>query len=124
MHEERDTEPEGRRASYPFRDLPRAAWPALIAVCLTLAGCADRVTLPSRDQLVEFHDAGSAGPTVDLGRVTRARIETGPYLVKHGEVLELTMPTVLQIVTAEEPAPSEAYGYGMMFGRHGSWIVE
>jgi protein involved in polysaccharide export with SLBB domain len=107
MHEERDTEPEGRRASYPFRDLPRAAWPALIAVCLTLAGCADRVTLPSRDQLVEFHDAGSAGPTVDLGRVTRARIETGSYLVKPGEVLELTMPTVLQIVTAEEPAPSE-----------------
>jgi len=55
---------------------------------------------------VEFHDAGSAGPTVDLGRVTRARIETGPYLVKPGEVLELTMPTVLQVVTAEEPAPS------------------
>jgi len=72
-----------------------------------MMGCADRVTLPSKERLLEFHDAGSAGPTVDLGRVTRARLETGPYLVKPGEVLELTMPTVLQIVTAEAPRPSE-----------------
>jgi len=79
----------------------------LMASCLTMAGCADDVRLPSREQLTEFHNTGPAGPAVDLGRVTKARLETGPYLVKPEEVLELTMPAVLQIVTAEASSPSE-----------------
>lgn len=107
MYEGRGAGPEGRHVSFPFRQGSPVARLTLVAVCMALAGCADRVSLPSKERLLEFHDAGSAGPTVDLGRVTRARLETGAYLVKSGEVLELTMPAVLQIVTATEPAPSE-----------------
>jgi protein involved in polysaccharide export with SLBB domain len=81
-------------------------WKTLIALGLALAGCADNVQLPTTEQLTEFHGTGSAGPAVDLTRVTRARLDTGPYLVRPGEVLELTMPVVLQIVTSEAPEPS------------------
>ena len=65
----------------------RMKWMVAIASCLAMAGCADDVRLPSREQLTEFHGTGPAGPAVDLGRVTNARLETGPYLVKPEEVL-------------------------------------
>ncbi|UCG49723.1 MAG: SLBB domain-containing protein [Phycisphaerales bacterium] len=77
----------------------------LITFLLVLpAGCGDQVRLPSAEELVEFERAGPSRPTVDLSVLSRARIARGPYRVLPGEVLELTMPTILKIVTAEEPA--------------------
>jgi len=38
-----------------------------------------------------------------MDRLVRAKIGGGPYRVVPGEVLELTMPTILHVVTAEEP---------------------
>jgi len=43
---------------------------------------------------------------VDIDRLVRAKIGGGPYRIVSGEVLELTMPTILQVVTAEEPEAS------------------
>ena len=69
-----------------------------------LVGCGDQVRLPSAEELMEFERAGPSRPTVDLSVLAKARIARGPYRVLAGEVLELTMPTILKIVTAEEPA--------------------
>jgi protein involved in polysaccharide export with SLBB domain len=42
-----------------------------------------------------------------MDRLVKAKIARGSYRVVPGEVLELTMPTILQIVTASEPAYSD-----------------
>jgi len=66
-------------------------------------GCSDEVVLPSAEQLTQFENAGPRRPSVDMDRLMNTRIGGGPHRVVPGEVLELTMPTILQIVTAEEP---------------------
>jgi protein involved in polysaccharide export with SLBB domain len=75
----------------------------IILLSVSLAGCGDKVILPSAGQLAEFQSAGPVRPTVDTDRLVKARIGGGPYRVASAEVLELTMPTILQVVTAEEP---------------------
>lgn len=77
-----------------------------IALSIYLVSCTDQIEPPSAAQLIEFENAGPAGPTVDLDRLVRAKIGGGPYRVAPGEVLEFTMPTILQVVTADEPAIS------------------
>jgi len=57
--------------------------------------------------MATFQDMGPARPSVDLERLIEAKIPIGPHHVVPGEVLQLTMPTVLQIVTAEERDPTE-----------------
>lgn len=74
---------------------------SLFSVCFI--GCSDEVSLPSAEQLAQFENAGPQRPTVDMDRLVDARIGRGPHRLVPDEVLELTMPTVLQIVTAEEP---------------------
>ncbi|MHC4431311.1 MAG: polysaccharide biosynthesis/export family protein [Planctomycetota bacterium] len=71
-----------------------------VAICL--AGCSDQVRLPSARQLTEFENAGPVYPTLDKNRLSRARVDSGPYRVEPGEVLEITMPAILQAVTPEE----------------------
>lgn len=69
--------------------------------------CQDQVYLPSADQLIDFENAGPVGPAVDLERIVRAKIARGPYRAVPGEVIELTMPTILQVVTAEDSRATE-----------------
>lgn len=69
-----------------------------------LVGCSEQVHLPSAEQLVEFENAGPVRPTVDMDRLVRARIGGGPYRVVAGDVLEVSIPAVLQVFTAELPA--------------------
>ena len=57
--------------------------------------------------MAEFESAGPAGPTVDLDRLVRAKMGGGTYHVVPGDVLELSMPTILQVVTAEEPSGTD-----------------
>jgi len=78
-----------------------------LLVCFCQLACQDQVYLPSADQLAEFENAGPVGPAVDLERIVRTRISKGPYRVAPGEVIELTMPTILQVVTAEDPRVTE-----------------
>jgi len=80
-----------------------------LCLCLIIAlipifnGCNDDVQLPSSGQLAEFENAGPAPTSVDMDRLVRAKIGGGPYRVICGDVLEITMPTILQVVTAKQP---------------------
>ncbi len=66
-------------------------------------GCSENVLLPSAEQLAQFENAGPQQPSVDRDRLVSAKIGGGPHRVVSGEVLELTMPSILQVVTAKEP---------------------
>lgn len=76
----------------------------VLALWLTiyLLGCSDQVRLPSAWQLTEFENAGPVHPTLDKNRLIRAKMDSGPYRVVPGEVLEITMPAILQSVTPDE----------------------
>jgi len=67
------------------------------------AGCSDKVQLPSTEELVAFEAAGPAGPTVDMQRIVRAKMEVGAYRIVPGDVLELNMPIILQVLVTEAP---------------------
>lgn len=71
--------------------------------CLCLPGCSDEVYPPSAAQLTRFQNAGPGRPKIDVDRLVDAKLGGGPHRVLPGEVIEFTMPTILQIVTAEEP---------------------
>lgn len=73
-----------------------------LLLCIYLVGCSDKITLPSADQLTEFENAGPPPPSIDMDRLARAKIDSGPYRVVPNEVLELTMPAILRIVTTDE----------------------
>ncbi|UCG54136.1 MAG: SLBB domain-containing protein, partial [Dehalococcoidia bacterium] len=77
--------------------------------CIYVVGCGDQIHLPSEEQLVEFENASPVRPTVDLNLLETAQVRGGPYLVMPGEVLELSMPAILQVVTAEAPKTSEEF---------------
>ncbi len=67
----------------------------LIGWLIGLFGCGDRIRLPSVERLAEFEAAGPQGPSVDMDRISRARMPVGPYRMAFGDVLELTMPLTL-----------------------------
>ena len=76
----------------------------LVALSLGVVGCGDEARVSPGHQLREFEAAGASGPAVDLDRVVRARIRTGPYRVVRGDVLRLELPTVLYPDAAETAA--------------------
>lgn len=78
-----------------------------LLLSIYLVGCSDRVILPSAAHLMEFENAGPVHSSVDMDRLVRAKIGGGAYQVVPGDVLELTMPTILRVVTAEEPKIAE-----------------
>lgn len=80
---------------------------AATLLCLCLVGCSDGVRSPSTSQLLEFENAGPVRPTVDMDRLVRAKIGGGPYRVVPGDVLELTMPGILHVITAEGSGRTE-----------------
>lgn len=71
---------------------------AFLFSSIFLAGCGDNVTSSSVQQLSEFERAGS---------IEKAKMPAGPYRVVPDDVLEISMPAILQIVTAEEPKANE-----------------
>jgi protein involved in polysaccharide export with SLBB domain len=74
---------------------------ALLSVYLV--GCGDKVQLPSAEELTAFEAAGPSVPAVDMQRVARAKMEVGAYRVVPGDVLELNMPIVLQVLVTKAP---------------------
>lgn len=58
---------------------------------------------PSLSQLVEFQNAGPVPPKVDVDRLLEARTIMGVYRIVPGDLLELQMPSILQVVTADSP---------------------
>ena len=79
----------------------------LALVIAGIVGCSDNVKLPTPQELIAFETLGRSEPAVDISRLVKARLESGPYRVVPGEVLELTMPSILQIVTVDEPILKE-----------------
>jgi protein involved in polysaccharide export with SLBB domain len=74
---------------------------------LGLTGCGDQVELPDSQALIEFFNAGPVGPALDINRLVKARMDTGSYRVLPDEAIELTMPAILRVVTAEESVTPE-----------------
>ena len=81
----------------------------LSCIFVFIVGCGDQVNLPSMSHLNEFVNAGPSQLTVDESRLIRAKIGAGPYRVAPHEVLELTMPTILRIVTVEESVGADTF---------------
>jgi protein involved in polysaccharide export with SLBB domain len=77
----------------------------LLSICFV--GCNGHAQLPSKEQLAEFERAGPSGPAINGESPAKAKIIGGPYRVAPGEVLELTMPAILGVVTAEDPRTTE-----------------
>lgn len=84
----------------------------VLAVALAhITGCAgDRMTASTPKELSAFKQAGPVAPEVDMEKIKKARIHTGPYRVIAGDLLELQIPAVLQTVTSESPAPTARRG--------------
>lgn len=74
----------------------------VILLSLNFAGCSDQVQPSSAKQLAQFENAGPVHPTEGMDRLMKSTARRGAYRVMPGEVLELTMPAILQVVTAEE----------------------
>jgi protein involved in polysaccharide export with SLBB domain len=68
---------------------------SLAVLCSALAGCGDGIRSPSPEELAEFEQADAGGPILDLNRLAQARLQTGPYRVVSGDVLQLDMPARL-----------------------------
>ena len=81
--------------------------PLTLAACF-VSGCADQVRMPTPEQLAAFERAASVAPTVDMDRIRKAKLHTGPYRVIPGDVLEFTMPALLQAVTAAQVQAAQA----------------
>jgi len=93
---------------------------AILLLPIYLFGCSDQVTLPTAGKLAEFENAGPLRPTVDMNRLVKAKIGGGPYKVVPGDVLELTMPAILQAVTDEESGtPDQVIPYPLRVSESG-----
>jgi protein involved in polysaccharide export with SLBB domain len=74
----------------------------VMLLSLNFAGCSDNVRPSSEKQLAQFENAGPVHPTEGMDRLLKSATRKGSYRVMPGEVLELTMPSILRVVTAEE----------------------
>ncbi len=81
-----------------------STWGVLLPwmVALGVAGCGDQMRELTPQEKAAFDEVGLVTPTVDMDRIERAIIKTGPYRVVPGDTLEVTMPVLLQAVTAAE----------------------
>jgi len=82
--------------------IPVFARPVLLAALCCVSGCGDQMRMPAPEQLAAFEKAASVEAEVDMDRVRRAKLSTGPYRAVPGDVLEFIMPSLLQAVTATE----------------------
>jgi len=78
-----------------------------LALVLLVSGCNEPFEPPSPEKLSEFQSAGPIRPEVDLDRLMSAKITKGPYKIIKDDLLQLTMPSVLQVITAQTPGSTE-----------------
>jgi len=72
-------------------------------VAVHAVGCSDEVSLPSKEDLARFGEAGPSLPSMSMDRLMTARMHEAPL---PGEVLEIIMPVILRVVTTDEPSAS------------------
>lgn len=70
-----------------------------VVLSLCMIGCSDNVRPPTTAQIAAFEAAAPMTPKVDMERVRKAKLYTGPYRVVPYDVLEFTMPALLRAVT-------------------------
>ncbi len=87
-----------RRVTWRCATLSRVVCALL---CLWVSGCSDNIQECSVADMDAFQRIGPASPTVDLNRLVKANMASGPHRVLPGEVLEITMPAILQVVTSQ-----------------------
>jgi len=113
-----------KRVRYNVQENAGSTLPyTVVAVILLLGacGCSDRVQLPVPEQVMEFKRAVPVGPAVDMRNLVLARNQTGPYRVHSGEVIELNMPSILRVVTAEaQSASSDVKPFICRVGNNGT----
>ncbi|MEN6335777.1 MAG: SLBB domain-containing protein, partial [Phycisphaerales bacterium] len=64
--------------------------------------------MPTQDQVAAFERAASVESRLDVDRIRKAKLHTGPYRVVPGDVLEFTMPGLLRAVTAAEAQTAQS----------------
>lgn len=79
----------------------------LLALSFAMTGCSDQVKLPSEKHLSEFNSAGISHPLIDSNQTMNLQYGSSYYRVSPGEVLELTIPTILQTLSDEQTADKE-----------------
>jgi protein involved in polysaccharide export with SLBB domain len=85
-----------------------ALWAPVALSAGILSGCTDQVRRPTQEQLAAFEQAASVETTVDMDRIRKAKLQTGPYRVVPGDVLEFTMPALLRAVRTAEVQAAQA----------------
>lgn len=88
------------------RDFCKTTFGAFLCALMAvhLVGCSDQVSLPSQEEVAEFEKAGPVIPAMSMDRLMTARMHESPL---PGEVLEIIMPTLLRVVTTDEPTAAE-----------------
>jgi protein involved in polysaccharide export with SLBB domain len=78
-----------------------------MALLVCLPGCGSSVGSVTPEQRAAFAEAPSGGSAVATDCVATTRLYTGPYRVVRGDVLEFTMPALLQGVTAAQAGTAQ-----------------
>ncbi len=68
---------------------------------LLVQGCMDWVEPSSFSQFTDFEQVAIPSPEMDMDKVVEAEVDTGPYRVVTGDVMDLTFPAVLSIETTQ-----------------------
>lgn len=93
------------RPRCPSRLLARLGVGLLLVTVVHVTGCHDRVELATPERVAELERTpGRSGPALDMAPIVRARVDSGPYRVVAGEVIEFEMPAVLYGDTGGEAA--------------------
>lgn len=79
----------------------------MLLLAWSVGGCSDNVRMPTPEQLAAFEKSEPIKSAVDFQRIEEARLQVGPYRVVSGDVLEFTMPALLQAVSAAEVAAAK-----------------
>jgi len=93
----------------------------VVQLFIWVSGCAERVRVSSTEQLAEFEGVDSIRPEMDTGNFLTAQAQRGPYRVVAGDVLEFSMPRVLQVLTLDElQRPAEIIPYACRVSADGT----
>jgi protein involved in polysaccharide export with SLBB domain len=70
-------------------------------LCVLLSGCSDNITLPTEQELADFHAAGPLIPEVDLDRLMATQGQITEYTIGTEDLLEVLMPSMLIQLSTE-----------------------
>jgi protein involved in polysaccharide export with SLBB domain len=84
-----------------------ATWVVTVVLFVWLPGCGSSVRTVTSEQRAVFHEARTGEFVADTDGLAATRLYTGPYRVVRGDVLEFTMPALLQGVTAAQASTAQ-----------------